>query len=273
VLKVAVMRDDGVVTPSPACARALDMVATSLQEHGHTVVDVDPPSPYEALVIASQLLNADGCTTFRSFFRTGETDDPGAAQMNLYMRLPRFIKRVYYWWVKYVKKDDIWAGLLRDFSPKTAAENWKLVAKREAYKANFHDWWNKQDIDILITVPNATPAVPHGGMKDAVSSCGYTFLWNLLDYTAGIMPVTKVDATKDILPPSFKLSKMNGVARGAYKHYDAVKMEGLPVGLQVVGRRLEEEKVLSVMSRIRSILEQDGKAYELMYPYKEDQLR
>ena len=84
------------------------------------------------------------------------------------------------------------------------------------------------------------------------------------------MPVTKVDPAKDILPPDFKLNKLNGVARGAYKHYDAVKMAGLPVGLQVVGRRLEEEKVLSAMSRMKKALEEDGKPYELLYPYKEE---
>ena len=91
-----------------------------------------------------------------------------------------------------------------------------------------------------------------------------------MDYSAGIMPVTKVDPVQDILPADFKISKLNGVARGAYKHYDAVKMAGLPVGIQVVGRRLEEEKVLSVMSRILEALEEDGKPYELLYPYKED---
>lgn len=161
------------------------MVATTLESHGHTVVDVNPPSPYDALVIASKLLNADGCVTFKSFFRAGETDDPGAAQMGFYMRLPRFIKRLHYWWVKYVRRDEIWAGLLEGWNPKTAAENWQLVSKREAYKANWHDWWNKQDMDILITVPNATPAVPHGGMHDAVSSCGYTFLFNLVSSLLG----------------------------------------------------------------------------------------
>jgi hypothetical protein len=76
---------------------------------------------------------------------------------------------------------------------------------------------------------------------------------------------------KDILPRDFKLGNLNGVARGAYKHYDAVKMAGLPVGLQVVGRRLEEEKVLTIMARIQKLLEEDGKAYELLYPYKEDE--
>lgn len=85
------------------------------------------------------------------------------------------------------------------------------------------------------------------------------------------MPVTKVDPVKDILPADFKLKKLNGVAKGAYMQYDAVKMAGLPVGIQVVGRRLEEEKVLSVMSRILGMLEEDGKPYELLYPYKEDE--
>jgi hypothetical protein len=102
--------------------------------------------------------------------------------MNFYMRLPRFVKYVHYLYVKYVKRDDIWAGLLKEWHPKTAEENWQLVSKREAYKAKFHDWWREQDMDFLLTVPNATPAVPHGGMKDAVSSCGYTFLFNLVSF-------------------------------------------------------------------------------------------
>jgi hypothetical protein len=172
----------GVVTPSPACARALGLVADGLKAEGHTVFDISPPSPYEALVLASQLLNADGCSTFRSFFRTGERDDPGAAEMGFYMRLPRFVKYFHYLYVKYVKRDDIWAGLIKDWNPKTADENWKLVSKREAYKVKWHDWWREQDMDFLITVPNATPAGPHGGMKDAVSSCGYTFLFNLVSW-------------------------------------------------------------------------------------------
>ena len=76
--------------------------------------------------------------------------------------------------------------------------------------------------------------------------------------------MTKVDASLDQLPGNFNFSKLNGVARGAYKHYDASKMAGLPVGVQVVGRRLEEEKVLTIMSRIEAMLESEGKKYELL---------
>jgi Asp-tRNA(Asn)/Glu-tRNA(Gln) amidotransferase A subunit family amidase len=180
-LRVGVMRTDGVVDPSPACARALEQVASALKAEGHEVFDVNPPPPYEALVIASQLLNSDGCKTFMSNARTGEWEDPGAAQMNFYMNLPKPVKYLYYLWVKYVKGDSIWAGLLRDWHPKSAYEYWQLVGKREAYKARFYKWWSEEaKMDFMITVPNATPAVPHGGMHDAVSSCGYTFLFNLV---------------------------------------------------------------------------------------------
>ncbi|KAF2875867.1 amidase signature domain-containing protein [Massariosphaeria phaeospora] len=263
-LRVGVMRTDGVVDPAPACARALDQVASALTAEGHDVYDVNPPSPYEALYLASQLLLSDGGKTFMSFFRTGEWNDRGAAQLMSYMRLPKPIKYVYYLWVKYVRGDHIWAGLLRDWHPKTALEYWQLVQKRETYKANFYKWWSEEGMDILICPPNATPALPHEAMHDAVSSCGYTFLFNLLDYSAGVMPVTHVDALKDQLPASFNFSQLNGVAKGAYKHYDAAKMAGLPVGVQVVGRRLEEEKVLAVMGRVEEALDRHGGRYELL---------
>ncbi|KAJ9636249.1 hypothetical protein H2199_007924 [Coniosporium tulheliwenetii] len=215
-LRVGVMRTDGV---------------------GHECFDVTTPSPYEALVIGSQLLNADGCRTFRSFFRTGEWEDPGAAQMSFYMALPRPFRYIHYLWVKYVRKDDVWAGLLKEFSEKSAFEQWKLVARREAYKARWHDWWRDEaKMDFMLT----------------------------LDYTCGIIPVTHVDRVLDMLPASFSMKKLNGVAQGAYKYYDAIKMEGLPVGVQVVGQRLQEEKVLAVMERVEDALEKHGGKYELL---------
>ncbi|KAF7523903.1 hypothetical protein G7054_g11587 [Neopestalotiopsis clavispora] len=253
-LRVGVMRTDGVVDPSPACVRAMKMVEDALRAEGHEIVEIDPPSPYEGLQVGSLLLNADGCQMFRSFFRTGEWNDSGSAQMEWLMNLPRPFKYLYYLWVKYVRRDDVWAGLVREWHPKSAFENWKLVAKREAYRVKWFEWWNSANVDCLLTPPNATPAVPHDGMRDAVSSCGYTFLFNILDYTAGILPVTHVDKSLDQLPKDFKMNKLNGVARGAYKLYDAEAMHGLPVGVQIVGRRLEEEKVLAIMKRVEDSL-------------------
>ncbi|KAI1459926.1 amidase [Annulohypoxylon moriforme] len=260
--RVGVMRTDGVVDPAPACVRALEMTEAALKEAGHEIVEIVPPSPYQALKLGALLLNADGCQMFKSFFRWGEWNDPGADQMDFYMRLPRPLKYLHYLWVKYVRRDEIWAGLLKDFHAKSAFEQWKLVSQREAYRAKWFDWWNDADVDFLLTPPNATPAVPHDGMKEAVSSCGYTFLFNIIDYTCGIIPVTHVDKELDKLPSTFNIKKLNGVAQGAYKLYDAEAMHGLPVAVQIVGRRLEEEKVLAIMKRVEDAL--GDEKYELL---------
>jgi hypothetical protein len=97
-------------------------------------------------------------------------------------------------------------------------------------------------------------------MHDAVSSCGYTFLWNLLDYSAGVLPVGHVDATRDALATPYKtalkrLGADHGIARGAWKHYDSVKMAGLPTAVQVVGRRWHEESVLGYMAVVKKALD------------------
>ena len=76
------------------------------------------------------------------------------------------------------------------------------------------------------------------------------------------MPITHVDKSLDQLPSHFSLKELNGVAQGAYKLYDATAMHGLPVGVQIVGQRLEEEKVLAIMKRIEDILGDDK--YELL---------
>jgi len=128
-LKIGILRSDGVVDPSPACARALQIVVDELDEDGCEVFDIDPPSPYQGLVLASQLLNADGCKTFNSFFRTGEWMDSGAAQMNFLMSVWRPVKWLYWAWVKYVRRDDVWAGLIGEWREKTVEEQWKLVAR------------------------------------------------------------------------------------------------------------------------------------------------
>lgn len=192
-LRFGVMRTDGVVDPAPACARALEETVQALKAEGHDVYDVKPPvDPLEALEVAALLVNSDGSHTFRSFYRTGEWDDPGAAQMVFYNKLPSPIRYLWYLYTKYVRGDHVWARLLRHFRPASAAEHWALIARREAHKVAWHAWWQGDDghsrggeeedkvMDFLLTPPNATPAVPHDGMHDAVSSCGYTFLFNLV---------------------------------------------------------------------------------------------
>lgn len=270
-LRVGVMRSDNVIPPSPAIARALEMTVSALKASGHECIEIQDRfpttcQPLDALRIASTLLCGDGGQTYKSFFRTFEWIDTGARQLYFYAsRLPRFFKYAHYLYVRYIKRDPVWASLLVNMGQLSAYENWQWVAKREAFKATWFEWLRQpeQSFDLLLCPANATPALPHNAMHDAVSSCGYTFMFNLLDYTAGVIPVTKVDKILDRLPADFKAT--NGPMKGAYKYYDAVAMEGLPCAVQVVGGvplRLQEEKTLAAMRRVVDALEGSGVVYE-----------
>jgi len=56
----------------------------------------------------------------------------------------------------------------------------------------------------------------------------------------------------------------NAIETDAYTMYDSAAMHGLPVGVQVVGKRLEEEKVLEGMKVIDKLLKEEGIGYGLL---------
>ena len=127
-MRIGLMETDGVCEPSPAIARGLAETAAALKAAGHTIVPITTSSfpakatPAYGLQIASMLLCADGGKVFKSFFRTGETNDKGAAQIYYYMGLPRFVKYFWYLYTRYVRSDPLWASILRYFHPLTAFE-------------------------------------------------------------------------------------------------------------------------------------------------------
>lgn len=86
-----------------------------------------------------------------------------------------------------------------------------------------------------------------------------------LDYSAGFIPVTFVDKIVDSLPGDFTSSSeyihMNDISRDIHNLYDADAMNGLPVGIEVIGRRLEEEKVLAGVKVVKDALAASGTVF------------
>lgn len=77
--------------------------------------------------------------------------------------------------------------------------------------------------------------------------------------------MTYVNRESDALPEDFQTSKeykrLGVPAKSAYSVYDAAAMDGLPVGVQVIGRRFEEERVLQAMKVVESALEGCGRKF------------
>jgi amidase len=103
-------------------------------------------------------------------------------------------------------------------------------------------------VDVLLVPTMPHTALPHRGCRWV----GYTKLFNVLDYTALSFPVGK--ASKDLDDqPSLDYAPRNAQDAWNWERYDPEAMDGHHVGLQIVGRRFEEEKVLGAARQFESI--------------------
>lgn len=256
-----VIRDDGVCQPTPAVARGLEEAVAALRSRGEEVVELDDvPSCFEALRCAARLLNSDAGVTYRSHFSSWwEGTDPGVALMDRLFALPRWVKKVYAFYLRLVG-DTIAAGLVDDLRTRSVAEQWQLVAERESIRARWFEYIKREKgVDLILMPVHPLPGLPKGKGGDALGACGYTFLWNLLDWAAGVVPVGRV-RKDDVVGGALakEVWERGRVAEWTWELYDAGKMEGLPVAVQVVGGRLEEERVLWGMERVWEVCGKEG---------------
>jgi amidase len=75
----------------------------------------------------------------------------------------------------------------------------------------------------------------------------------VLDYTALTFPAGTVDKLKDPIPKEL-YEPRNEMDRFNWSLYDPQTMDGHPIGLQIVGRRFEEEKVLGACKAIEAAM-------------------
>lgn len=93
-------------------------------------------------------------------------------------------------------------------------------------------------------------------------------IYNVCDVPVGVLPVTRVDPVRDALTAEWTEGAYTGSALlegRLYRHtwgrepwYDARRMGGMPVGIQLAGRRWEEEKVVAMMRVVDAALGERG---------------
>lgn len=81
----------------------------------------------------------------------------------------------------------------------------------------------------------------------------YASFVNVLDYTNVVIPVTKADSKIDLFDHNYE--PLNEKDKKNWQAYDPVKYDGAPAAVQILGRRLEEEKLLSVAQRVVEALQ------------------
>ncbi|KIV93944.1 hypothetical protein PV10_05115 [Exophiala mesophila] len=227
--------DDGLVHCHPPVERALKMTKAALEKQGHEVI---PWSVDDHDVIIKNLQAA--------FFDLG-----GAAIMDI---VKPYNEPVFPSMQGYAVAAEAGEGELGPTKMRM------MNMRRNQLQKAYLDRWNasatdgKPRIDGIIQAVSPWAAPRLGETQRSGLYVGYTGVWNLLDFSACTFPVTFAD--KNLDPPrdmsSFKqLSDIDGRIQ---RDYDPELYHGAPVSLQIVGRRLEEEKVLEMTEVIANAL-------------------
>ncbi|KAK2763060.1 hypothetical protein FQN54_009693 [Arachnomyces sp. PD_36] len=224
--------NDGVVTCYPPVERALNIVKNILRDAGHDVIDWIPSKTNFELLGGQIFTRTCGDDLFS---KLDTFDEPLLGALNM-----TFLDH---------KPPNAMVGP-EEFS--------QMVPQRNQARKQFLDQWmaaaskDYGPIDGLISPIAAAPAAPLH--EDPVLGyIGYTVFANVLDLPSMTFPVTYADKKLDLergdgWTPN---SERDGLIQDAY---DAAFYHGAPISLQLIGKRLEDEKVVEMVEIVSRLI-------------------
>ncbi|EEH41340.1 acetamidase [Paracoccidioides lutzii Pb01] len=226
-LTIGLIVDDGVVKVHPPIERALRELSAKLQAAGHEIVPWNADGHQECIEIMDAFYTVDGGEDIRRDVNiAGEP------------------------FIPHVEK------LVNKGRPISVYEYWQLNRRKWAAQKRYLDKWNGargplsgRVVDVLLAPTMPHVSVPHRCCRWV----GYTKVWNFLDYSALTFPVGEVCAERDRLPET-PYEPRNALDEWNWGLYDLEAMAGHPVNLQIVARKLEEEKVLGAAVVIEKVM-------------------
>ncbi|KAL6797860.1 amidase signature domain-containing protein [Trichoderma sp. SZMC 28013] len=224
-LKVGILSDDGVVSPLPPVKAAMRKIADKLGR----AIDVQTVS-------FSPMDHARGWDIIAANY----FEDGGANIRALCAKGGEAVLPLTEWIINECHKG----------RAAVASSPEGLKEARDGFRQEYSDHWNQFDVDVVLAPIYPSVAGPHG----ATRYWGYTAIWNLLQYPAVAMPAGKLvgDATPAELREEYK--PKNDLEKHYWEIYSADDAEGLPIGIQVVGKRYHERMVLQAARVIEKAL-------------------
>lgn len=234
VMSFGILKWDHIVMPNPGILRALKMVEGALKKMGHEVIEMHPPFSHQNLFnLLLDLFAADGFQEVESYLA-----DSGEPVPKLFKKvMPQNRKQVdisTYW--KYAKETYQYRQAYDEYLNSTA----KCTFNGEPIVAYFAPAWG-------------TTAWRPFDIEKVIS--GYTRHINILDYTVLTIPITTVDKDIDVNDPNYV--PVNDQDASNFNYYDPELLHGMPVVLQIVCRRYEEEKAIAIAKIVKEALHQE----------------
>ncbi|KAK6178966.1 hypothetical protein SNE40_011433 [Patella caerulea] len=248
-LRIGYYTDDGIITPVPACVRAVHEAKQALEKLGHTMVPFSPPDVHAAVARYTRTVLAERGDIAAGLLAGDEIDPSYKLMYHTYQTLPNILRMFF--------------GLLMKTQDRLAGEVvsqrriwfmldwWDLHDEITAYKSKFIQHWRDMNLDAVISPGLACPALPSFKSIRVSTVLSYTALWNLLNFPAGSVPVSKVTENDQ--------KQLNDTEVYPAKKYFERKLKefcqdgvGLPVNVQCIALPYQEEVVLRLMKEIET---------------------
>jgi fatty acid amide hydrolase len=244
-LIIGLYDDDGFMAASAAVRRAVRQAATVLESAGARVVAFEPPGVQEMLDIFYGLMTADGAAAFEKLV-AGEQLDPRIRQLLQLGTMKEWMRPVLGAGLMVAGQRRL-SHLITTTGIRTPEAGQALVARRDAYRKRFDKAVAEAGVGVLLSPPHALPAFTHGASANlGPASFNYTFLYSLLGWPAGVVPVTRVRPVETDRRP-WGVDMIDRTARKVDRD-----SAGLPVGVQVAARPDREDLILAVMAAVES---------------------
>jgi fatty acid amide hydrolase len=250
-LTIGYLDDDDFLMPVQSLRRGLRTAKEALEKAGAKLVRHRPVPSDEVIFLWLAAISADGGRTVDARL-AGEKTSPQLKPSRMMMRLPAGARKLAALVTERLGERRV-SRLLSCLGEKTVDQLWALTQRRSELRLAEFDRWREQGLDGLICPPHVVPAVGHRQSGDFALSLGAEFRWTLLNFPAGIVPVTTVraDDVGHYQPVRDRVERKVAAI-------DEASL-GLPVGVQVVAPPYAENVLLAVMQTVEDqVGETDG---------------
>jgi len=125
----------------------------------------------------------------------------------------------------------------------------KLYKRRLDFQEKFMESWKASGISALVLPPFVHCAFQSKNAAEVGSLYDYIFLWNMLHFPSGIVPVTEVLAGED---KGYDDGFNDMITKSVRE--DMAGSQGMPLGVQVVAAPWDDEVALAVMKDIDEVV-------------------
>ncbi|KAJ1300062.1 hypothetical protein OPQ81_011182 [Rhizoctonia solani] len=227
-LVIGLLADDGVVAPHPPIVERLHKTRDALVAAGHEVVDFQPLDHMEAFELMIKLLLPDAGAEMRATL--AESGEPATPNLEALLTLA---------------EKGIALNLGQTYATNVECDKFRVRALKH---------WNDtasrsksgRPLDAVLCPVSYTLAPAHHTARWA----GYTTYWNLLDLPDVAFPSGKPFDASTWVAQEAPLQPRNPLEAIFQGHWEPKKFDGVPIGLALVGRRLQEEKLLGVLKQV-----------------------